>query len=65
MILLRKHTALDETIGMFVGFATPDERGWHGWSAPTKVDSTNVTDNLIRAVQYSFETRWPGNYLWI
>ncbi|MCM8609194.1 MULTISPECIES: Y-family DNA polymerase [Lactiplantibacillus] len=60
---LRKHDVLGEVIGISVGFATPDEHNRHGWSAQTKVDPTNATNDLIRAVQYLFESRWQGNAL--
>ena len=60
---LRQHDVLGEVIGISVGFSTPDDRGRHGWSAQTRVDPTNATNDLIRAVQYLFESRWQGNAL--
>ena len=60
---LRKHHVLGEVIGLSVGFSEPDERGRNSWSAQTKVDPTNETNDLIRAVRYLFESRWQGNAL--
>ena len=60
---LRKHNVLGEIIGISVGFSEPDEHGRSGWSAQTKVDPTNETNDLIRAVRYLFESRWQGNAL--
>lgn len=60
---LRKHNVLGEVIGISVGFSEPDKYGRNGWSAQTKVDPTNETNDLIRAVRYLFESRWQGNAL--
>ena len=60
---LRKHNVLGEVIGIQVGFSEPNEKGQHGWSAQTKVDPTNSTDDFIRAVKYLFEKRWQGEPL--
>ncbi|KRO28268.1 Y-family DNA polymerase [Lactiplantibacillus fabifermentans] len=60
---LRQHQVLGEVISIQVGFATPDARARRGWSAQTKVDPTNQTNDLIRAVQYLFESRWEGDAL--
>ncbi|RRK10835.1 Y-family DNA polymerase [Lactiplantibacillus garii] len=60
---LRQHNVLGEVVGIQVGFATPDEHHRHGWSAQTKIDPTNTTNDLIRAVQYLFEKKWRGNAL--
>lgn len=60
---LRRHGVLGEVISISVGFSKPDEHGRQGWSAQTKVDPTNETNDLIRATQYLFESRWQGNAL--
>lgn len=60
---LRRHNVLGEVVSIQVGFAEPDARSRRGWRAQTKIDPTNSTDDLIRAVQYLFEQRWSGNPL--
>ncbi|WP_125760891.1 Y-family DNA polymerase [Companilactobacillus hulinensis] len=60
---LRKHEVLGEVIGIQVGFSEPNEKGQRGWSAQTKIDPTNATDDFIRAVKYLFEKRWQGEPL--
>jgi len=60
---LRDHDVLGEVVSVQVGFSTADDAGQHGWSAQTKIDPTNQTNDLIRAVQYLFEKRWQGNAL--
>lgn len=57
---LRKHGVLGEVIGISVGFSEPNLAGQRGWSAQTKVDPTNQTNDLIRAVKYLFEKKWQG-----
>lgn len=60
---LRKHQVQGEVVGISVGFAEPDEHGKNGWSAQTKIDPTNRTNDLIRAVRYLLRRRWAGNAL--
>jgi DNA polymerase V len=60
---LRKHSVLGEVVGIQVGFSEANIKGEHGWSAQTKVDPTNQTNDLIRAVKYLFEKKWQGEAL--
>lgn len=60
---LRAHNVLGELVGIQVGFAAPDDQQRHGWSAQTRINPTNATNDLIRAVRYLFEKKWRGNAL--
>lgn len=60
---LRKHRVLGEIIGIQVGFAEPNLQNQRGFSAQTRVDPTNQTNDLIRAVKYLFEKKWQGEAL--
>ncbi|MFD1471014.1 Y-family DNA polymerase [Companilactobacillus mishanensis] len=60
---LRKHNVLGEVIGISVGFAEPNDKNQRGWGAQTKVDPTNRTEDLIRAVKYLLEKKWQGESL--
>lgn len=60
---LRKHQVLGEVVGIQIGFSEPNQANQRGFSAQTKVDPTNQTDDLIRAVKYLFEKKWQGEAL--
>ncbi|WP_461214068.1 Y-family DNA polymerase [Lacticaseibacillus sp. GG6-2] len=60
---LRKHGVVAEVIGISVGFAEPDATGKTHWGAQTRVDPTNRTDDLIRAVRFLLHKKWEGNVI--
>ncbi|WP_125608393.1 Y-family DNA polymerase [Lapidilactobacillus bayanensis] len=55
---LRSHQQQASIVGIFVGFAVPDEQGQHGFSARTQITPTNHTEDLIQAVRSLFERKW-------
>ncbi|KRM54967.1 nucleotidyltransferase dna polymerase for dna repair [Lacticaseibacillus sharpeae JCM 1186 = DSM 20505] len=60
---LRKHNVQCELISISLGFAEPDERNRTHFSAQTRIDPTNRTQDLIDAVRYLVEQKWEGNAL--
>ncbi len=58
---LRKHGVVAEVIGVSVGFAEPDADGRTHWGGQTRIDPSNRTDDLIRAVRFLLHKKWQGN----
>ena len=58
---LRHHKVQGEVISVGIGYADAEEAGTSGFGAQMKVDPTNRTDDLIRAVRFLFHSKWNGH----